>query len=83
MEKIEENNENYGSFLPCFGKAVVDAKNIYTNFLINILVPLIHEGIADMYVKACKYDEEYKKRAKVDSKFENPGLVKIFQHFFI
>ena len=75
-----ESNINLDYCLPCFGKAIVDAKDIYTDYLLNILAPLIYEGIRDIYTQALKYEVEAQEKAKKDPKFKNPGVTKIFLH---
>src|SRR5690349_10510438 len=75
-----ENNIALDYCFPCFGKAVVDAKDIYTDYLLNILAPLIYEGIRDVYSQAVKFEVEAQEKAKKDPKFPNPGVTKIFLH---
>jgi hypothetical protein len=75
-----ENNINYEYTLPCFGKAIVDAKDIYTEYLLNVLTPLIYEGVNDLYIQAQKYETHAKEKEKKDSNFKNPGIKLFFQH---
>ena len=64
-----------------YEKNIVDIKNIYTDFLIEILTPLIFEGIKDMYLKAIDYEQKIIKSMMVSPNVKNPGILKIFQHF--
>lgn len=56
-----------------YEKNIVEIKNEYTEFLINILSPLIYEGIKSIYEKAQALEAIYKKSSN------NPGILKIFQ----
>ena len=62
-----------------YEKNIVEIKNEYTDFLINILTPIIHEGIKSIYDKSVKIEETFKQQEKLDPKFINPGVFKIFQ----
>jgi hypothetical protein len=62
-----------------YEKNIVEIKNEYTDFLINILTPIIHEGIKSIYDKAVKIEESFKKKEQMDPNFKNPGVFKIFQ----
>lgn len=64
-----------------YEKNIVEIKNEYTEFLTNIMTPLIYEGIRSMYNKAINYEEEYIKAAKQNPSIANPGVLKIFQAF--
>lgn len=66
--------------IPCFGKAVSNARDIYTEYLTNILTPLIHEGLKDLYDKALIYEKQYQEKAKKNPDIKNPGVFLIFQH---
>jgi Family of unknown function (DUF5764) len=73
-----ENSINFDYSIPCFGKAIVDAKDIYTDYLIDTLAPLIYEGIYKVYTLAQDYHKKADKKEKRDADFKNPGLI----HFF-
>lgn len=64
-----------------YEKNIVDIKNEYTTFLLNILTPLIYEGIKSMYNDAIKYEQVYKEKERTEPDFKNPGVLKIFQTF--
>ena len=64
-----------------YEKNIVDIKNIYTDYLLNIIAPLVYEGIKSMYNKAIAVEQEYKQAMLQDEKITNPGVLKIFQHF--
>jgi len=79
MEKTDIA-KNTGSFtLPCFGKAAVDTKDIFTELLINTLTPLIYEGLLSIYTKAITYEKKYKENVEL----ANPGIDVLFQYFLI
>lgn len=62
-----------------FEKNVVEIKNEYTNFLINIMTPLVYEGIKDIYDKSLLSEKKFKENAIMDPNIQNPGVLKIFQ----
>ena len=64
-----------------YEKNIVDIKNIYTDYLLNIMSPLVYEGIKSMYNKALVVEQEYQQAMLQDEKITNPGVLKIFQHF--
>ena len=64
-----------------YEKNIVDIKNEYTKFLTHIISPLIYEGIKSMYKKAIETDLKFKELAKQNPNVNNPGILKIFQHF--
>jgi hypothetical protein len=74
-----ENKVNFDSCIPCFGKAIVDAKDIYTDYLLNILTPLIYEGLYSLYIQARKYNKQAEEKEKKNSAFKNPGIKYFFQ----
>ena len=83
LTKKEETNvktEILTSCVPCFGKAVVDAKDIYTDYLLNILTPMLHEGLRKLYHDAEEYEKKFEERAKKDKNAENPGVTALFLH---
>jgi len=60
-------------------KNVVEIKNEYTTFLINILTPLLYEGIKSVYIHAQNCDRQFIEAAKSDPNVKVPGVLKIFQ----
>jgi hypothetical protein len=74
-----ENNVNYDCCVPCFGKSIVDAKDIYTDHLMNILTPLIYEGLNSLYMQSKEYEKQAIGREKKDRDFKNPGANHFFQ----
>ena len=68
-----------------YEKNIVEIKNEYTQFLLNILTPLIYEGIKKLYKKADEYEKQFEKAIndKTNINTENPGVFKIFQHFLL
>lgn len=68
-------------------KNIVDIKNEYTSFLVNIMIPLIYEGIVNIYNKAKETEKQIvsaiksnPKKAKEEN-IENPGVLVLFQHY--
>ena len=66
-----------------FEKTIVDAKDIYTNYLINILSPLFYHGLKSMYDKAIEIEKKYIDAEKRDPNLKNPGSIVLFQHFLM
>lgn len=64
-----------------YEKNIVDIKNIYTDFLVNMMSPLVYEGIKSIYNKSLMVEQDYQKAMLEDEKITNPGILKIFQHF--
>lgn len=64
-----------------YERNIVDIKTEYTNFLINIMAPLVYEGIKSMYDKAIEVEKETEQAILQCTVNENPGVLKIFQHF--
>lgn len=58
---------------------IVEIKNIYTTFLVNIIAPLLYEGIKSLYENAKHVDTKAKNAEKTDPSVVNPGILKIFQ----
>ena len=63
-----------------FEKTIVDAKDIYTNYLVNTVRPLLYEGFQSMYKSAISMDNTFEKSAKDDPSIKSPGIIKIFQY---
>lgn len=64
-----------------YEKNIVDIKNIYTEYLINMISPLVLEGIKSMYTKSLEVEKQYDEAMLKDDQVKNPGVLKIFQHF--
>jgi hypothetical protein len=64
-----------------YERNIVEIKTEYTNFLINIMAPLVYEGIKSMYDKAIEIEKETEQAVLQGTVNENPGVLKIFQHF--
>jgi len=64
-----------------YERNIVEIKTEYTNFLINIMAPLVYEGIKSMYDKAIEVEKETEQAVLQGIVTENPGVLKIFQHF--
>jgi hypothetical protein len=62
-----------------YEKNIVDIKNEYTTFLINIITPFIYEGLKSVYNYALEIHNKFLEREKVDPKTKSPGPLKIFQ----
>uniref|UniRef100_A0A6C0EE32 Uncharacterized protein n=1 Tax=viral metagenome TaxID=1070528 RepID=A0A6C0EE32_9ZZZZ len=60
---------------------IVEIKNEYTDFLANIISPLIYEGLKSIYATAILYDKKYVEASKNNPEIANPGTLKIFQLF--
>lgn len=63
-----------------FEKPIVDAKEIYTRFLITTISPLLYEGFCSYYSGALLLEQKYIDKSKTDPSVENPGVLKIFQY---
>lgn len=66
-----------------FEKTIVDAKDIYTTYLITTITPLLYEGFNSIYDKAKALEQSYIEGSKVDPNIKNPGILILFQHFLI
>lgn len=62
-----------------YERNIVEIKNIYTTFLINIITPLIYEGVKSVYQGAQNIEKTFIEKGKNDPNIENPGILKIFQ----
>ena len=69
--------------VPCYGKAIVDAREFYTDYLTTIMTPLIYEGYKSLYrdakdneklsIEAAKNDSA---KTKIDATIIFQGLVR-------
>ncbi len=62
-----------------YEKNIVDIKNEYTDCLLNIITPLLYEGINSIYNTAIIKEEEIIKSSRLDDNIKNPGILKLFQ----
>lgn len=58
---------------------IVEIKNIYTTFLVNILAPLLYEGIKSLYENAGRINTKAQNAEKTNPDIVNLGILKIFQ----
>jgi hypothetical protein len=56
-----------------------EIKREYTTFLINIMAPLVYEGIKSVYTFSLNAHKEFQERGKHDPNIKSPGILKIFQ----
>jgi hypothetical protein len=66
-----------------FEKTIVDVKDIYTNYLITTLTPLLYEGFYSIYEKAKSLERTYIQAEAIDPTIKNPGVLTLFQHFLV
>ena len=64
-----------------YEKNVIEIKQEYTSFLINIMTPLVYEGIKTIYDKALNMEKQFKQQSISDPSVQNPGVLKIFQMY--
>ncbi|ARF09860.1 hypothetical protein Indivirus_4_32 [Indivirus ILV1] len=62
-----------------YERNIVEIKNEYTTFLINIVTPFIYEGIKSVYSFALNAHNEFIERGKYDPNIKSPGILKLFQ----
>ena len=62
-----------------YERNIVEIKNEYTIFLINIITPFIYEGIKSVYAFSINTDNEFNERGKHDPDIKSPGILKLFQ----
>lgn len=62
-----------------YERNITEIKQEYTTFLVNILTPLMYEGIKSLYYFAIKTHNELIERGKFDPSKKSPGVLKIFQ----
>lgn len=64
-----------------FEKTIVDAKDIYTDYLLYVLTPLIYEGLLSIYDYSYEKEQNIIELEKNNPKLKNPGIAILFQHF--
>ncbi len=62
-----------------YERNIVEIKNEYTTFLVNIITPFIYEGIKSVYAFALNAHNEFIERGKYDPEVKSPGILKLFQ----
>jgi hypothetical protein len=62
-----------------YEKNIVDAKDIYTTYLTNVLTPLFYNELRIIYENAMKVELEYIEGEKINCKNVNPGVIILFQ----
>lgn len=62
-----------------YERNIVEIKNEYTTFLINIITPFIYEGLKGVYNYALGVHKKFLEREKIDPNTKSPGPLKIFQ----
>ena len=69
--------------LPCFGHAITNAKDMYLEYLLNVLSPLIYEGFYSIYKESVKIHTQIIEASKIDESFKHKELFDIFKHFLV
>jgi hypothetical protein len=69
-------DKNYIYF---YERNIVEIKNEYTDFLVNIMIPLVYEGFKGMYDKSVLLEQKFRQKELEVTNFQNPGIFKIFQ----
>lgn len=62
-----------------YEKNIVEIKNEYTTYLVDVLIPLIYEGIQSTYNYATEQCEKLDALSQTNQNIKNPGVLKIFQ----
>jgi len=62
-----------------YERNIVDIKHEYTEYLINILIPLLYDGFAGLAETAVELNKKYNEQLRKNPEIKNPGAVKIFQ----
>jgi len=75
MERLKEMLEQN----PCYEQHIVSIKKIYEDYLVDILCPVIYEGILSMYNKSLLIEKKYIACEKKNPNIENPGIDHIFK----
>lgn len=66
-----------------FEKTIVDAKTIYTDYLINSIAPTLYHGFKQIYRDAIDMENEYIEGEKFNPQIVNPGVLQIFQYYLM
>ena len=62
-----------------YEKNIIEIKNEYTMFLINIITPSLYEGLKSVYNYALDTHKKFLEKEKFDPRIKSPGTLKIFQ----
>jgi len=62
-----------------YERNIVEIKNEYTTFLINIMTPYVYEGIKSVYNYALDTHKKFLEKARDNPQVKSPGPLKIFQ----
>lgn len=62
-----------------YERNIIEIKNEYTTFLINIITPFLYEGIKSYYKYAMDAHHQILEKTKYNSKIKSPGILKLFQ----
>jgi hypothetical protein len=62
-----------------YERNIVEIRNEYTTFLVNIMTPFLYEGMKSLYDYSIKTDLDLKEAGKQDPKISSPGVLKLFQ----
>ena len=64
-----------------YERNIVEIRNEYTDFFINMVSPLVFEGMSSIYGRSLELELQYNEVSKKNVSIKNPGVLKIFQHF--
>ena len=64
-----------------YERNIIEIKDSYQTFLVNILTPLIYEGVLSIYKNAKEYHVNILKRSKQEPDVKVPSVLKNFQIF--
>ena len=62
-----------------YEKNIVEIKDEYTTFLVNIMTPFLYEGLRSIYNYALDADNQFEEKSRNDPSIKSPGILKIFQ----
>jgi hypothetical protein len=66
-----------------FGENIVEIKKEFTDYLIEIMTPMMYEGFKNMYRTAIKEEKKFVIRQRENPEVLNPGVLKIFQKILL
>jgi len=62
-----------------YERNIIEIKEEYTTFLINIITPFLYEGIKSFYNYAQESHIQLLEKGKIDNTIKSPGVLKLFQ----
>lgn len=62
-----------------YERNIVEIKNEYTTHLIDVLTPLIYEGLQSTYNHALEHNSKFDNLSTTNPTIKNPGIIKLFQ----